>query len=293
MKKGLLALTSVALTGCMLLCFAGCGAVSKAKSIRGEEVTEDVWNSAMAGTAVSSQNSASLPVATVADETVQAPNFKVEYEMRYKMDASTEEISVGDMQVVEAGSASIDMSMQATLVVADNAVHITLSYDFKLDGSDNLLSAIGMEKALTGSGKAEAYISYANGMTLVIKDDAGNWVNATLNSDTIAAAVKMVIENSTDMADQSALVGDFADYQYSADQKGYVVADASAQISAGDSELGAAGSAVYKIKDNQLAAIYADASMDMNLSGISATGSSQVGLVYTYGGQSVTVPTVG
>ena len=293
MKKGLLALTSVALTGCMLLCFAGCGAVSKAKSIRGEEVTEDVWNSAMAGTAVSSQNSASLPVATVADETVQAPNFKVEYEMRYKMDASTEEISVGDMQVVEAGSASIDMSMQATLVVADNAVHITLSYDFKLDGSDNLLSAMGMEKALTGSGKAEAYISYANGMTLVIKDDAGNWVNATLNSDTIAAAVKMVIENSTDMADQSALVGDFADYQYSADQKGYVVADASAQISAGDSELGAAGSAVYKIKDNQLAAIYADASMDMNLSGISATGSSQVGLVYTYGGQSVTVPTVG
>ncbi len=293
MKKGLLALTSVALTGCMLVCFAGCGAVSKAKSIRGEEVTEDVWNSAMAQTAVSSQQSASLPVATVADETAQAPNFKVEYEMKYKVNVSTEGVSVGETQVVEAGNASIDMSMQATLVVADNAVHITLSYDFKLDGSDNLLSAMGMEKALTGSGKAEAYISYANGMTLVIKDDAGNWVNATLNSDTIAAAVKMVIENSTDMADQSALVGDFADYQYSADQKGYVVADASAQISAGDSELGAAGSAVYKIKDNQLAAIYADASMDMNLSGISATGSSQVGLVYTYGGQSVTVPTVG
>lgn len=293
MKKGLLALTSVALTGCMLLCFAGCGAASKAKSIRGEEVTEDVWNSAMAQTAVSSQQSASLPVATVADETAQAPNFKVEYEMKYKVNVSTEGVSVGETQVVEAGNASIDMSMQATLVVADNAVHITLSYDFKLDGSDNLLSAMGMEKALTGSGKAEAYISYANGMTLVIKDDAGNWVNATLNSDTIAAAVKMVIENSTDMADQSALVGDFADYQYSADQKGYVVADASAQISAGDSELGAAGSAVYKIKDNQLAAIYADASMDMNLSGISATGSSQVGLVYTYGGQSVTVPTVG
>lgn len=292
MKKGLLALTSVALTGCMLVCFAGCGAVSKAKSIRGEEVTEDVWNSAMAQTAVSSQQSASLPVATVADETAQAPNFKVEYEMKYKVNVSTEGVSVGETQVVEAGNASIDMSMQATLVVADSAVHITLSYDFKLDGSDNLLSAIGMEKALTGSGKAEAYISYANGMTLVIKDDAGNWVNATLNSDTIAAAVKMVIENSTDMADQSALVGDFADYQYSADQKGYVVADASGQISAGDSELGADSSAVYKIKDNQLAAIYADASMNMDLSGISATGSSQVGLVYTYGGQSVTVPTV-
>ena len=58
MKKGLLALTSVALTGCMLVCFAGCGAVSKAKSIRGEEVTEDVWNSAMAQTAVSSQQMA-------------------------------------------------------------------------------------------------------------------------------------------------------------------------------------------------------------------------------------------
>lgn len=292
MKKGLLALTSVALTGCMLLCFAGCGAASKAKSIRGEEVTEDVWNSAMAGTAVSSQNSASLPVATVADETVQAPNFKVEYEMRYKMDASTEEVSVGDTQVVEAGSASIDMSMQATLVVADNAVHITLSYDFKLDGSDNLLSSMDLEKGLAGSGKAEAYISYANGMTILIKDDAGNWVNATLNSDTIAEAVKMVIESSTEMADQSALVGDFADYQYSADQKGYVIADASAQVSAGESAFAVAGSAVYKIKDNKLAAIYAEASMDMNLIGVSTKGSSQMGLVYTYGGQSVTVPTV-
>ena len=41
MKKTILAIGSVALSGCLLFAFAGCGTVNKAKSMKGEEVTED------------------------------------------------------------------------------------------------------------------------------------------------------------------------------------------------------------------------------------------------------------
>lgn len=293
MKKGLLALTGVVLTGCMLVSLAGCGAASKAKNMRGEEVTQDVWDSAMAETAFSSQTgSAALPVVTVADETVEAPNFKAEYEMKYKVEASTEGASAGDTQIIEAANLSVDMSMSATLVVADNAVHITLTYDFKLDGSDNLLQLLGMDKEAAGSGKAEVYLSYANGMQLIIKDDAGNWVNASLDSDQVAEAVQMAVSASMGMADQSALVGAFSEFEYSADQKGYVFADTDLQISGGSGSIGAAATAVFKLKDNALAAIYAESSAALEIPGVTSSGSSQMGLVYTYGGQSVTLPSV-
>ena len=39
MKKTILAIGSVALSGCLLFAFAGCGTVNKAKSMKGEEVT--------------------------------------------------------------------------------------------------------------------------------------------------------------------------------------------------------------------------------------------------------------
>ena len=134
MKKGLLALTSVALTGCMLLCFAGCGAASKAKSIRGEQVTEDVWNSAMAGTASLKSDSSSLPVQTVADETAEAANFKVEYEMKGAASVSYESRTDG-----QSVSLDLKMSVSGELVAANNALYVKVSYDFNLNGSEELV----------------------------------------------------------------------------------------------------------------------------------------------------------
>ena len=50
---------------------------------------------------------------------------------------------------------------------------------------------------------------------------------------------------------------------------------------------------VLKIKDNHLAAIYSSAETNVDSNGLKVSGSSEVGYVYIYGGQSVTVPTVG
>ena len=92
--------------------------------------------------------------------------------------------------------------------------------------------------------------------------------------------------------DQSALVGAFSQYTYSADDKGYVAADASVSGELGDVSFSGAGKLVYKIRDGHLAAVYAEGSASSGIVGISSEGSSEIGLVYTYGGQSVTLPTV-
>ena len=49
---------------------------------------------------------------------------------------------------------------------------------------------------------------------------------------------------------------------------------------------------MYKIRDGHLAAVYAEGSASSGIVGISSEGSSEIGLVYTYGGQSVTLPAV-
>ena len=94
------------------------------------------------------------------------------------------------------------------------------------------------------------------------------------------------------LIDQSGLVGAFADYQYSAEDKGYTLIDADVSGSLGESSLSAGANTVLKIKDNRLAAIYSYEEMNVDILGITSSGTSESGVVYTYGGQSVTLPTV-
>ena len=98
MKKIWYAAMSVALSGCLLVSFAGCGAVSKAKSMKGDVVTEDVWNSAMAGTSFTA-SSGSATAQTVADETASAPNYKAEYGYTLKTSVETEAVEGGIVSV--------------------------------------------------------------------------------------------------------------------------------------------------------------------------------------------------
>ena len=95
------------------------------------------------------------------------------------------------------------------------------------------------------------------------------------------------------LLDQSALVGAFAEYSYSEEKKGYVAADGDLSASGGGASLNIGGELVYKIKNGKLGAIYSQASMDMTEEGMmSGSMEAEVGLVYTYGGQSVTLPAV-
>lgn len=292
MKKGFFAVGCVALSGCLLISFAGCSTVSKAKNMRGEEVTAEQWDSAMAASAFRTSGGASAPVQTVADETAEAPNYRVEYEMTYKVNVSTEGVSVGDTQLTEAANLNIDMTSSATLTVADNALHVSFKYDFKFDGSENLLAALGMSEELAGSGESEAYVSFADGATFIVKDSNGNWIRSSTDGEEIGAAGQFVMMMSAGLMDQSALVGAFSQYTYSADDKGYVAADSSVSGELGDVLFSGAGKLVYKIRDGHLAAVYAEGSASSGIVGISSEGSSEIGLVYTYGGQSVTLPAV-
>ena len=52
------------------------------------------------------------------------------------------------------------------------------------------------------------------------------------------------------------------------------------------------GKLIIKIKDGKLAAVLQEASLDANVSGMTMAGSAGMGLVYTVGGQSVTLPAV-
>ena len=184
------------------------------------------------------------------------------------------------------------MTSSATLTVADNALHVSFKYDFKFDGSENLLAALGMSEELAGSGESEAYVSFVDGATFIVKDSNGNWIRSSTDGEEIGAAGQFVMMMSAGLMDQSALVGAFSQYTYSADDKGYVAADASVSGELGDVSFSGAGKLVYKIRDGHLAAVYAEGSASSGIVGISSEGSSEIGLVYTYGGQSVTLPAV-
>lgn len=288
MKKGLLALTSVALTGCMLLCFAGCGAASKAKSIRGEQVTEEEWNTAMAETASLKSDSSSLPVQTVADETAEAANFKVEYEMKGAASVSYESRTDG-----QSVSLDLKISVSGELVAANNALYVKVSYDFNLNGSEELVELIGIPEEANGKYTVEAYVSsvdYGFGLGFIVKDSEGNWVSGTASMSELA---KSMVDSLIEEVNQSALVGAFSNYQYSEEHKGYVLLDGGISGGLGGGLFDVGANLVLKIKDNHLAAIYSSAETNVDSNGLKMSGSSEVGYVYTYGGQSVTVPTVG
>ena len=294
MKKVWMGTAAVALSGCLVFAFAGCGTVGKAKSMRGEEVTEDVWDAAMAGTAYATESSAALPVQTVADE-AEAPNFKAEYEMKMSYSFSTEG---GELlgQTIEAMNASLSMSASAAVTIADNIVHLEMDFSVKVDGSEELLALIDMDGATTEEGSLDIYISYADPVGYYIKDDDGNWVSFTAGGSVGSSVSEMAQSMSAglmEMLDQSALAGAFAEYTYSAEKKGYVAADAELSGEAGDSAFSMGGELVYKIKDGKLGAIYAQASADAAQEDVvSFDTQTEMGLVYSYGGQSNTLPEV-
>ena len=290
MKKTILAIGSVALSGCLLFAFAGCGTVNKAKSMKGEEVTEDVWDAAMAGTAYETETSVALPVQTVADETAEAPNYKAEFEIKMKYEFATEGGEIFG-QTVEAMEANLEMNASSEVVIANNAMHFNMDYSVKVDGSENLLALMGMEEAVSEDGNVELYISFADPVGFFIKDGEGNWISASAAGD-LSEMAETMYEACIGLLDQSALVGAFAEYSYSEEKKGYVAADGDLSASGGGASLNIGGELVYKIKNGKLGAIYSQASMNMAEEGMSGGMEAEVGLVYTYGGQSVTLPSV-
>ena len=298
MKKLLMSTAGVVLTIAICMGLAGCsgnGALAEARSIRGEEVSEEEWNAAFKG--LGGEESFTVPLSAAPEEgqtpQVSPANFAVEYETETRMDVTVEEQTDNGEVLVEAAEASVTMKIWATVTVADHKMHMEVGYDGRVDGSENVLEQLGGE-TISGSGGVEVYTAVQDGVTQVYaRVDGGEWQTATGGasalegvSEAVLAQIDVLIDELSDIGDY---YGQYKDFTYNGDKKGYVYQDGSLGSAIGGM---VGGDLIVKLRGGRLAAVLQEGEIDMDLLGVGITGSAAMGMVYTMGGQSVTLPKV-
>ena len=298
MKKLLMSTAGVVLTIAICMGLAGCsgnGALAEARGIRGEEVSEEEWNAAFKG--LGGEESFNVPLSAAPEEgqtpQVSPANFAVEYETETRMDVTVEEQTVNGEVLVEAAEASVTMKIWATVTVADHKMHMEVGYDGRVDGSENVLEQLGGE-TISGSGGVEVYTAVQDGVTQVYaRVDGGEWQTATGGasalegvSEAVLAQIDVLIDELSDIGDY---YGQYKDFTYNGDKKGYVYQDGSLGSAVGGM---VGGDLIVKLRGGRLAAVLQEGEIDMDLLGVGITGSAAMGMVYTMGGQSVTLPKV-
>lgn len=298
MKKLLMSTAGVVLTIAICMGLAGCsgnGALAEARSIRGEEVSEEEWNAAFKG--LGGEEGFTVPLSAAPEEgqtpQVSPANFAVEYETETRMDVTVEEQTVNGEVLVEAAEASVTMKIWATVTVADHKMHMEVGYDGRVDGSENVLEQLGGE-TISGSGGVEVYTAVQDGVTQVYaRVDGGEWQTATGGasalegvSEAVLAQIDVLIDELSDIGDY---YGQYKDFTYNGDKKGYVYQDGSLGSAIGGM---VGGDLIVKLRGGRLAAVLQEGEINMDLLGVGITGSAAMGMVYTMGGQSVTLPKV-
>lgn len=298
MKKLLMSTAGVVLTIAICMGLAGCsgnGALAEARSIRGEEVSEEEWNAAFKG--LGGEESFTVPLSAAPEEgqtpQVSPANFAVEYETETRMDVTVEEQTDNGEVLVEAAEASVTMKIWATVTVADHKMHMEVGYDGRVDGSENVLEQLGGE-TISGSGGVEVYTAVQDGVTQVYaRVDGGEWQTATGGasalegvSEAVLAQIDVLIDELSDIGDY---YGQYKDFTYNGDKKGYVYQDGNLGSAIGGM---VGGDLIVKLRGGRLAAVLQEGEIDMDLLGVGITGSAAMGMVYTMGGQSVTLPKV-
>ncbi len=288
MKRTFLAAGAVALSGCMLFALAGCGScVSEAKNMVSDKVTEAEWDAAVKKTATS-QGGGTAQL-TAAQSGAELPNFKTEFGLEYRTSIETESYDGGIISIA-ATSVTIEGSATVTLTVDESRMYMTMDYNFEADASDNVKAFLEVlsdqnVNILYGSGKAELYVDLSNN-TSYMKDGDGAWGKTDFTALSSVAGNLYIYAR---LSDVSALAEKFAEYEYSDEHKGYVKAKADASAGSGSGQTD--GAPVYKFKDGSLAAVYADDGVEGVVEGFASfDGAMSMGYLYTYGGQSVTVP---
>ena len=223
MKKLLMSTAGVVLTIAICMGLAGCsgnGALAEARSIRGEEVSEEEWNAAFKG--LGGEESFTVPLSAAPEEgqtpQVSPANFAVEYETETRMDVTVEEQTDNGEVLVEAAEASVTMKIWATVTVADHKMHMEVGYDGRVDGSENVLEQLGGE-TISGSGGVEVYTAVQDGVTQVYaRVDGGEWQTATGGasalegvSEAVLAQIDVLIDELSDIGDY---YGQYKDFTY-------------------------------------------------------------------------------
>lgn len=242
-------LASLALAGVMCVGFAACGGSDpEAKSIVGEEVTEEQWNAAFNYTSDDFKN------------------FKIEIE-----EGLTEKASMGkqssETEATRTQTVSFVNGKTYGKIVAETSISL------KGDFSDAEKEYIKQQEK-EGTYTVEYYVDSETSQTIAMVDGSYKAVDDTYkyyhfceSGDAIGVSI---VSNTN-----------FADYVYSADQKGYVKKNAEE----GETY-------VIKFQDGKLKALYIEASEEGTEGGATMSYTEYTSYVITYGGQSVNVPTV-
>lgn len=188
----------------------------------------------------------------------------------FKLDASSTTITE-----MKLGTEKIKTTMNSAVTYnyADQKTHGV--GEVKTSVSGKLPEGAGTPTA--GTVKTDYYLDESVTPYTCIEKVDGKWTNVTLTQDNsykYASAMNTIEHGILNLLPSDA----FADYVYSAEHKGYVEKDAQETDPL----------VVVKFKDGKLKAVYAEGSEELN--GVKTT--TTYSFVITYGGQSVTLPTV-
>ena len=284
-KKIIVAAGASVMAVCMAVSLTACGPLSEAKRIRGEEVSAAEWKSAVSETQFSASGAAGTAkslAAAVEDETAELPNFSISYEMSAEGGWSLESELRGE------GSADVDIGISASIIDAENRMHATLRYSYKMSGSEEVMQLLGRD-SVDEKGKIELFAEYtATGVTYYLQGDDGEW-SAKASLAVIPGLSSSMIDEVTEclsLADCSMYADAFEDFEYSDEDMGYSLKGG---LDGGDL-FGSSASLIIKIKDGELAAVVSECGFHTAILGLTASGASERGFVYEYGGQTVELP---
>lgn len=288
MRKVFAGIAGGVLSVAMVMGLAGCGgngAIAQARNIRGEEVTEEQWVAAL-----NEVGEGDFVTVSAVEET-EAANFAVSYEMDVDIDYSMV-MELLDMNV----SGSMDMNIAASAVTADHRTHITMDYTIAYT-SAGTVAGESADESVNESGKVEMITAYEDGVVQIytkINDGAWSKVSGSLGAASGVAddALQQIDALVEALGEISVYSSQFDDFTYTTDAKGYVYnqgVDMDGLEVLGNVE----GQLIIKIRDGKLAAVLEEATLsNVETEGMTMTGSAALAMVYTVGGQSVTLPAV-
>lgn len=197
MKKRALLSTfaSLALAGVMCVGLAACGGGVDAKSVKGEEVTKEVWDAAL--------NCESM------EKFFEVyGNFKLEEEMVVKTEVKTEE-----------KSASSTTKVTTTYTYAEKKTHLELKTKVSASGD---LTDEEKEAIKKAEMEVEFYIDESGDNTVFYAELDGEWTKVESDDNDYSSATEELMNLVQGMLDTT----DYDKWTYSADDKGYVMKDA-------------------------------------------------------------------
>ena len=280
---------ALALSACMAVWLTACGStISEAKRLRGDEVTAEEWEEALSAVSLTAGTARAADAEDALISAVPPPNFSVKYEAK-----NTDSIVLEKSDATSEAKFSLDV--QTSVSVEDRNIHIEMKYDVSLDGSEDVVKALETMtdgEELSAKGELEAYLSFAGNAVAVYLQTDGGWKKYSSVEDAsgISSAVLGQLEACVSLMDCSGYAAMFSAFEYDDAAKGYALKGG---VEGGDM-FGVEASFVVKVKDGKLAAVLSEGvgETEIALLGLTVASEAETGLVYKFGGQSVTLPKV-